>query len=336
MGQAPAETLAAPSFFELVEATVTAGVKPFAAFEAAAARPAASFLTATTNGLVWFGIFFAVNLVHASVAYPGKISQAAAVTGLGSTAVAVVAVFAFFVAILGMAVSASGLAGLARVMGGQGGFSRAYQAVSMMGILLPVQAMILWFPMAGFIPVIATGVLAAAALEKSLGAKPAPARLVCGGYVVFVLSSLLALNYALKQLAAPYMDAAKMMEQLDKPGGVEAAAQGASGLGLVSPPADLADMMSKMGQQDPQALGRAAGGLVGAAQPMLNDPKMLEGLTTEQRQQVQQLSGMLETIQKQMQSGQPMDPKQQAQLMELYQKQMGGMQNPEPAQGQGR
>ena len=332
----------------LLESSLIAPLRPFLVFEEAARRPQPGFDLLAVNALLYALAFVLLNLVHAIIAYPASLD------GYGAPRVAVIGAVALVVLLFGGFAFAAGLHVVSLLSGGKGSFSRSYQAVSLMSVLLPLQSAALWLPPAAVLPTALAAVLAAAALEKLHEAKPLAARALCGALAALVLAGGWLAKRSVESFAAPYVAAQQALTQ-------EAAGPGAA---VVMPPsaagapdlgAAAAALQSVLAAAQAASTSTAAGAPQASGLDMISAPsgegappsgasappapmtpqqvqalnqsganmlgsvsamlnQSMAGVPPAQRAQLQQLSAMMTQVQGNMQSGRPLTPEQRAQF----------------------
>lgn len=337
---APAPAPGGPySFSDLFEASLTAPFRPWAAFAEAAARPAPGLGAAAGIVAAYAAAFFALNIVHAAALFPSAVSSQP------PERVAIVGAAALLLALAASAAAAVVLQLAALATGGEGSFSRSYQAVALLALALPLEAASLWFPPLAPLPVILAAVGASAALERLHRSSAAGARTAAALLAFVTLGAGWLIAQGLDRAAAQYASLQQTLQQVQQataasqaPAGAPPlsgfatpapppdAAAAASGLGLlVSPPGSGLD---EAGPKTAAQANRAAVDALGKAAPLLNGANpALQDLTPQQRQQLQQVGAIVNQLQNQMRTGQGFTPQQQAQMMQML-RQMQQQANP--------
>lgn len=331
-----AEAAARPyTFTGLLEETLTAPVRPWAAFASAAARPEPSFGLLVANAAVFGCAFLAMNLLHAAIVFPPSLMAH------GAPQIVVMGGLSLLFLLFCGAFAAAVVHAVAHVAGGSGSFTRSYQAVSMLGAMLPVQAASMWAPALAFIPPLYGGLVAAAAVEQLHRAKPAVARGIFCGVAAFFVFSAYVVKTQLDRIVAPYMAAQKAMQQMAElpqpalpapqpldpnapapqaaqPGAQPPAAPGQSSLDLISGPQGAA--LSQIGPGGPtpeqvQQVTQAGSNMLSSIVPLLNNPAMQKNMSPAQREEVQQLLKTIEHMQENLRTGKKMDRAESEKLM---------------------
>lgn len=129
------------------------------------------------------------------------------------------------------------------------------------------------------------------------------------------------------------LQAQKMLNQSGLSSGTASGAP-ASGLDMIALPSSAAPADGTPGsalpaqqqlQQQSAALQQSAAGVLGSLAPMLGNPALTKGMPPEQAKQLQQMMGLINSMQDSMKSGKPPTPEQMAQIQKLQQDQMRTM-----------
>lgn len=210
-----------------LEAAFMAPLKPWTAYGDAAERPAPSFAASAAVLMIFAASFFGLNLLHAAISSP------AAVSGYPADRFALAAGAGMLLALFGSFGAAAAFHVVALLCGGTGSFRRSYQALALAGILLPLQALVLWAPGPMLLmPPFFAAMMAAAALERLHGVKPLAARAACAVSAALMLAGAWT---AARQLDAALRPYAQMIQALQA--GAAAPTPFPIGTGLEAPPA---------------------------------------------------------------------------------------------------
>src|SRR5262249_52804345 len=127
--QAPAAGASAPAqrpqgLFQLLEDTLTAPIKLGALFAALAPAPPPGYAVMAVNVLVYWGAFFAINILHVGITDPAALDSLGKMSPL---AMPLAGGAALTLALAGSLPGAAVLHVLAKAAGGKGNFRRSYQ-----------------------------------------------------------------------------------------------------------------------------------------------------------------------------------------------------------------
>lgn len=192
--EAPAA--APPSFGAYLELSLTALINAPGAFARLAALPAPSPVASFLAALIWGAAYFALNLVHASLAgsellkafQPWQIG-AVAVVGLGAWS-------ALFL------LASSLLYGVGRTLGKEGDFDRALCVAAVTLAAAPASALCSWLPAVWFLPTVISAWIAACGLAKLFAADAWGARGVCAVLAGLALGAQFGAGVAAERYAA--------------------------------------------------------------------------------------------------------------------------------------
>ncbi|MFH1725571.1 MAG: Yip1 family protein [Elusimicrobiota bacterium] len=233
-----------PGLLACMEATLYAVLKPADVFGKFGRLPPPGFPEMILNILFWagFGQILAVLIV---------LNRLSTGPGLGLPAI-LLFVTGGVIAAVPISFAAAGLLhALAMVSGGQGGFSRTYQIVSLLGAMAPLTALLLWVsvPLLWIAPTLYVTYLAVTAVEKMHAAPGTQAFMVVGllgglaaaAQVVFH-KDVARFQYRLENTATIYSTnpesadevAGQTAASLEPPGGA-VAPYGAAGTGYREP-----------------------------------------------------------------------------------------------------
>jgi hypothetical protein len=337
---APKPAPQAPSFGELLEATLTAVPYP-GVFVTLAQRPAPGYVSCLANLLIFWSLALGIRMVRELVA---------GTPGFDATLLLVPAALALFAVACFSVPGAAVVHALALLSGGQGDFNRSYQLVSMISSVAVIDALLSFAPGLWFVrSLIAAWLLAegAMALHK---AQPPRARTV----FAFLAAAGIAAQWQAQKLAERAMErqASAILQQsmrqltplLPGPQDGRPAGQPSTSLGLLIPPgvnsntppeqpevdggpgsinpeifSNIRRPSASSQSDDPAVRGlqQQTLGMLDALKPLLNNPQMTAGLSAGQKKHLNGLLAILEQQKQAMASGQPISPAQQKKNIEL-------------------
>jgi hypothetical protein len=342
--QKPAPPAGPPGLGALFESAVTAAYDP-SEFRRAAARPAPGFGAAGGLALAAGAAALGINWAHAVVSNPGFIQRFSPPI-LAAVAVAALGLYSSLLLILAVLLYAMG-----NGCGGKGGFERGLQAVAMLSILVPLQMLCNWFPLAWIVPALLAGWVASGALEGLFLAPAGPARAICAvlaagaiglQFVGREMADRARDAYALAQPVAGAADEqAKLASELravqDRTQDIQSALS-ASAAAPASSPAPVSSLDLLRGGLDsvaaqpqnaapaaaaiaapPPALASSAAGMLDAVAPLLASIAASKNATPEMKADFKELNGLIGDLKGQLASGKPVDRAVFAQKMARYQ-----------------
>jgi hypothetical protein len=195
---APAPT--APKLGELFEFALTALINAPGVFAKLEARPAPGPGTSFLVALAWGGAFFALNLLHVTIANP------AALQAYAPWQVGVVAFLGLGVWTAMFLLGSSFVYGIGRALGSAGDFDRALLITAVTLAAAPVQALSTWFPMAWVAPALIAAWIFACGLNTLFKTDPWAAR----GVSAVLAAGVLALQYGAGQVVEKYAATAQL------------------------------------------------------------------------------------------------------------------------------
>lgn len=237
-----APALTAPKLGELFELALTALVNAPGVFAKLEARPAPGPGTSFLVALAWGAAFFALNLLHVTIANP------AALQAYAPWQVGVVAFLGLGVWTAMCLLGSSFVYGVGRTLGSAGDFDRALLITAVTLAAAPVQALCTWFPMAWVVPALIAAWIFACGLNALFKTDPWAAR----GVSAVLAAVVLALQYGAGQVVEKYAATAQL---------AAVAVQGAS----------AASQISEL-QQQMQQVQAAASQLSQTGDPSQGDP----------------------------------------------------------------
>lgn len=360
----------AHSLGRLLEETLTAPVRPVALFTQLAQEGVPGYGLLLANALVFSAAMFAVNLARVAASDP------AAVARYPAHLTAVVGVTALALAAAGSFLAAALLHAAARLAGGGGGFSRSYQAVSMMSASALLWSLLGHFSSGWAVALAWSVLLACAAVERLHQAPALRTRAVFAALGLFALLGTWSAKLATQRVLAPYRmmaeqmkgiqnitqtlekiqpvnganpteepsaQAQKLLQELQRlqtvepeAGSTNPADPSRSGLDLIKQQAPLGAGSAPMDPKQLQAVNKAAANMMQSVMPMLNNPELTKGLDPEQAKQLQGLTQMVRQLQDNLQSGKPTTPQQQQEMMRRSQEMMMQLLSRPPAPPPGK
>ncbi len=348
--EAPAPT--APKLGELFELALTSLINAPGVFAKLEARPAPgpgmSFLVA----LAWGAAFFALNLLHVTIANPGAL-QAYAPWQVG-----VVAFLGLGVWTAMFLLGSSLIYGIGRALGSAGDFDRALLITAVTLSAAPVQALCTWFPMAWVVPALVAAWILSCGISALFKTDPWAARGVCA----VLAAGVLALQYgaglvvekyaATAQLAAVAVQGASTASQLSElqqqmqqiqtaasqlpqagdtaqPGDPsDSPASNRSSLDLLSGPEAASAPSSGPTQREQlaqmsasgDAMNRSVIAMLDSMAPLLNNPAITKGMSLQQKADYVELKRMMADMKTGMIENRITSPQeQQARMMKIQQ-----------------
>lgn len=189
-----------PKLGELFELALTALINAPGVFAKLEARPAPGPGTSFLVALAWGAAFFALNLLHVTIANP------AALQAYPPKQVGIVVLLGFGVWTAMCLLGSSFVYGIGRMLGSAGDFDRALLITAVTLAAAPVQALCTWFPMAWVVPAVLAAWIFACGLSTQFKTDPWAARGVCA----VLAAGVLALQYAAGQVVEKYAATAQL------------------------------------------------------------------------------------------------------------------------------
>jgi hypothetical protein len=353
---AKAEAPKPPGFGEFFEQSLLAPFQP-AVFARAALRPAPSFGTSLGLALTAGAAAEAVQFVYAAISRPGFLQSfpPPLVAAVGVAALGVYGSLFLLAAVL--------FYGLGNALGGKADFDRGLQAAAAVSLLIPVQMLCNWFPLAWVLPALVAAWTAAGALEGLFGARRGPVRAMCAVLALFAIglqAGARLLSGRAVEAARPAVEAAqdaraaadlqRQMEEFQRNVSpvVQPAAGAPSSLDLLRGPEGEtpADAGAPAGAVAPPAtpeqaserahsLDAGAVGMLDALKPILNNPALMKNLPPQARKDLVELQALMDETRAQAASGrQVSDAEQNARMRRIQQLTMhlmtSGLMTPPP------
>jgi hypothetical protein len=322
--QAPQPRLG--ELFELSLSTLVSAPRAFAKLEG---RPAPASSALLILSLAWGGVFFALNLIQISIAYPN------ALNALTALQVGVASALGFGLwAALYLLVSCF-IYGLGRALGSAGNFRQALCVAAFTLTAAPLQAPFSRLPVAWTLPVIAGAWVAACGLTAQFKARPWAARGACAVFAAAALALQYAAGAAVETYSAARLAVAaasspeperlaefqRQMESIQ-----EVQPSGTSSLDLLRAPAVSEDARADPARElarvsaEADALNKSAVAMLDSIAPMLDNPAIIRGMTPRQKSDYAELRRMIRDMKAEMSAGSALTPQeQQANMLKIQQ-----------------
>ncbi len=323
---------APPSFGELIGLSLTALLNAPGVFLRLSERPAPRRAAVLSVAFAWGGAFFALNLIHAALAYP------VALEAYQPWQIALVGFFAILIWSALYLIGVSLAYALGRTLGSAGDFNSALLIGAVTFTAAPVQALCSWYPLSWLAPVLAAWMLACG-LISLFKASAWPAR----GAGVVLAAVLYGAGLAVEhfQLAAFMARSApssaqsavleQQMQQLapllseirdTAPNGqagqssLDLLRGSAAAESTTAPPTSLQQLSQLSAQGD--ALNKSVISMLDSIAPMLNNPLVTRGMTPLQKSDYATLKNMIQELRGSMLANARVSPQeQQAKMLKI-------------------
>ena len=320
---------------------LAAPLKSGTVFTALAQRPDPSYAVMTINLLVFTALALIIAALGVTMRIPFNdlaflFPMASGLAAPHSGVLAVITAGAILTTILW---AAALLHGFMLLCGGQGGFSRSYETISLLSPCLLLQALLNWFDWAWVLPTLLAAYLAAKAARILHNAVPSRAAAIFSVLAILCLTG----QWWARAQAGRWMQEARGLHEISQaaqalapgpalseancdPASAQCAAANPaqkplafapSGLNYLLSPGKIGSPMSALAPD--QSVQQEASAMMRPVMDMLNNPKLSAGMPPEQAKQMQELRALMKMLQGAMADPKSLSPQQAAQTMRQLQ-----------------